>query len=197
MLVARGSAPTVLWQSRWATGPRFPARIAKGRQPLHSAARMAGSRTASRLCWTRSVGCGASAPRVRGLRLPPGRTVAIDVTRAMRIRATTAFPIVLETGAAARRWTCVESATAMVRPAWTAPAWPTARRSAIDAGSATAIPPTTTFATALESACHLHLGTGARQAHQLGTRMIVACVTRSTAPQARPGLAFRDILICR
>ena len=196
MLVARGSATTFLWPSRWATGPRFPARIAKGRQPPRSAAWMAGSRTASRLCWAR-VECGASAPRVRGLRLPPGRTVAIDATRAMRIRATIAFLIVLETGAAARQLMAVACATATVRPAWTAPVWPTARRSAIDAGSATAIPPTTTFATALESACHLHLGTGARQAHQLGTRMIVAYVTRSIAPQARPGLAFRDILICR
>ena len=196
MLVARGSATTFLWQSRWATGPRFPARIAKGRQPLHSAARMAGSRTASRLCWAR-VESGASALRVRGLRMPLGRTVAIDATRAMRIRATTAFLIVLETGAAARRWTCVESATAMVRPAWTAQVWPTARRSAITAGSATAIPPTTTFATALESACHLHLGTGARQAHQSVKWTRVGDATRSTAPQARPGLAFRDILICR
>ena len=195
--MARGSAPTVLWQSRWATGPHCLAQIAKGRQPPRSAARTAGSRTASRPCWTRPVACGASALRVRGLRLPLGRTVAIDATRAMRIRATTAFLIVLETGVAARRWTCVESATATVRPAWTAPAWPTARRSAIDAGSATAIPPTTTFATALESACHLHLGTGARQAHQLRPRMIVAYVTRSIAPQARPGLVFRDILICR
>ncbi len=197
MLVDRGCARMDLWPLRWAMGPRFLAQIAKGRQPLRSAARMAGSRTASRLCWTRPVGCGASVPRVQGLRLPPGRTVAIDVTRAMRIRATTAFLIVLETGVAARRWTCVESATAMVRPAWTAPAWPTARRSAIAAGSATAIPPTTTFATALESACHLHLRTGARRVLQLGTRMIVAYVTRSIAPQARPGLVFRDILICR
>ena len=197
MLVDRGCARMDLWPLRWAMGPRFLAQIAKGRQPLRSAARMAGSRTASRLCWTRPVGCGASAPRVQGLRLPPGRTVAIDVTRAMRIRATTAFLIVLETGVAARQLMAVACVTATVRPAWTAPAWPTARRSAIAAGSATAIPPTTTFATALESACHLHLGTGARRVLQLAKWTHVACVTRCIALRPRPGVTFRDILICQ
>ena len=196
MLVDRGSAPTVLWQSRWATGPRFPARIAKGRQPLHSAARMAGSRTASRLCWAR-VESGASALWVRGLRLPLGRTGVIDATRAMRIRATIAFLIVLETGAAARQLMAVACATATVRPAWTAPAWPTARRSAIDAESATAIPPTTTFVTALESACHLHLGTGARQVRQLVKWTRVGDATRSTALRARRWTVCERILISR
>ena len=194
--MGRGSALMVLWSSRWAMGPRFLARIAKGRQPLHSAARMAGSRTASRLCWAR-VESGASALWVRGLRLPLGRTVAIDATRAMRIRATIAFLIVLETGAAARQLMAVACATATVRPAWTAPAWPTARRSAIDAGSATAIPPTTTFATALESACHLHLGTGARQVRQLVKWTRVGDATRSTALRARRWTVCERILISR